>query len=320
MERQGFTLGAFIALLAFFWAAPLRAAHFFLPPTVMGATEAQNSSSGVKSSIPNSVRLRIVKGRGLLVNVWLGTSGPYVFAVDTGAGGTLVSAETVRRAGLTSVAGRKTRIGGLGGTTNVSGQETVLSNLALGQPDNILPSRQRALIVPSLPSGLDGILDPTETYAPLGYVIDLPNQQLRAFDSSSSRLQLGNDPPGGTVVRWVREGDGNRPFVRLGDNRLALIDTGSGFGLGLTYDAIVTPGNRRPQQQTVRDVGGGSIQSRRVAPSTVTIGSLVLEKVPTDVLIGAHEGAPVILGRDALYPFRLTFDRASRLIEIAPGR
>jgi hypothetical protein len=52
----------------------------------------------------------------------------------------------------------------------------------------------------------------------------------------------------------------------------------------------------------------------------VSIGSLVLEKVPTDILIGAHEGAPVIIGRDALYPFRLTFDPASRLIEIAPGR
>ena len=108
--------------------------------------------------------------------------------------------------------------------------------------------------------------------------------------------------------------------MRLGDNRLALIDTGSGIGLGLTYDAIVSPNNRRSQNQTVRDLGGSSIQTRRVAPSTVSIGSLVLEKVPTDILVGAHQGAPVIIGRDALYPFRLTFDPVSRLIEIAPGR
>jgi hypothetical protein len=243
-----------------------------------------------------------------------------VFAVDTGAGGTIISSQAMHRAGLTSIAGRKTSIGGLGGTIRVSGEETLLNNLAIGQPDNVVPSRQHALVVPNLPAGLDGILDPTDTYAPLGYIIDLPNQELRTFDSASSRLRLGNDPPGGAVVRWVREGDGDRPFVRLGDNRLALIDTGSGLGLGLTYDAIVTPGDRRPQQRAVRDLSGGAVQSRRVAPSTVTIGSLVLEKVPTDVLIGAHQGAPVILGRDALYPFRLTFDPASRLIEIAPGR
>jgi hypothetical protein len=221
---------------------------------------------------------------------------------------------------LRSVPGRKTAIGGLGGTIEVSGQAAVLDNLSLGQPDNLIPSRQRALVVPTLPAGLDGILDPTETYAPLGYVVDLPNQQLRAFDSTSSRLQLGNEPPGGTIVRWVREGSSSRPFVRLGDNRLALIDTGSGVGIGLTYDAIVSANKRKPQTRTVRDLSGGAIQSRRVAPSTVSIGSLVLEKVPTDILIGAHEGAPVIIGRDALYPFRLTFDPASRLIEIAPGR
>jgi hypothetical protein len=300
MERQGFKAGALLALLAFFWAAPLRAAHSFSP----------------RSSVPAPVRLREIKSRGLLVDVWFGNSGPYVFAVDTGAGGSLITTSVANRAGLSLIAGRKQRIGGLAGSMNVSGQETILSNLALGQPDNIVSSRQRALVVLTLPSGVDGILDPTETYAPLGYVLDLPNHELRAFESS---LRIGNEPPGGTIVRWVREGAGRRPFVRLGDNRLALIDTGSGFGLGLTYDAIVAPGNRRAEMQTVRDVSGGAIQSRRVAPSTVSIGSLVLEKVPTDVLIGAHEGAPVILGRDALYPFRITFDPTSKLIEIAPG-
>jgi hypothetical protein len=102
----------------------------------------------------------------------------------------------------------------------------------------------------------------------------------------------------------------------LGDNRLALIDTGSGFGLAIAQD--LTRKNHKVRD-TVRDLGGGAVASRRVEPTTVTIGSLVLRGVPTDILIGAHEDVPVLLGRDALYPFKITFDPASRLIEIAPS-
>ena len=61
------------------------------------------------------------------------------------------------------------------------------------------------------------------------------------------------------------------------------------------------------------------ISARRVSPVTVNIGSLELRSVPTDVLFGAPAGTPVILGRDALYPFRLTFDPTTQLIEIAPA-
>ena len=37
------------------------------------------------------VRLREVRGRGLLADVWVNSAGPFIFAVDTGAGATLVS-------------------------------------------------------------------------------------------------------------------------------------------------------------------------------------------------------------------------------------
>jgi len=250
----------------------------------------------------------------LLVDVWINGSGPFEFAVDTGAGTTLMRASAFNRTRLTASGRSRITVGGLSNTTSVSGRQTIIDNLAIGDPKNTLPSRHEVIVVDALPAGLDGILDPSEAYDPMGYVIDMPNREMTAFDTTTRRLRAGDEPLGGTVVPWIRQSD-KRPFVRLGDNRLALIDTGSGFGLAVTYDEIVS--NRRRIKSV--DLSGGAVESRRVAPTTVTIGSLVLRKIPTDVLVGAHQAAPVILGREALAPFRLTFDPASRLIEIAPS-
>ncbi|HZE72364.1 MAG TPA: aspartyl protease family protein [Pyrinomonadaceae bacterium] len=265
------------------------------------------------------MRIRDVRGRGLLVSVWLNHQGPFTFAVDTGAGVTLVGADVARRAGLAGKSGRRVSIGGLSNAIATSGEETTLDDVALGVPNNLTRSGQRAFIVTTLPRGLDGILDPTETFAPLGYVIDIAGGALVALDSTT-RLRPGNEPEGGTVVRWIREGGDKRPFVRLGDSRLALIDTGSGFGLGVTGTVVGSGAANHRKNDSVRDLNGGAVEARRVEPTTVSIGSLVLRNVPTEVLIGAHDEAPVILGRGALYPFRITFDPVSRLIEIAPSR
>ena len=58
------------------------------------------------------------------------------------------------------------------------------------------------------------------------------------------------------------------------------------------------------------------MSAQRVAPVTIHIGSLMLRGVPTDYLLDAEAGAPILLGRDALRPFRLTFDPSNRLIQI----
>src|SRR5207253_4225184 len=42
-------------------------------------------------SIPRSVSFREVPGRGLLISTWVNGVGPFNFAVDTGAGATLLS-------------------------------------------------------------------------------------------------------------------------------------------------------------------------------------------------------------------------------------
>jgi hypothetical protein len=133
------------------------------------------------------------------------------------------------------------------------------------------------------------------------------------FDTSAQRLRVSDVPRDGAVVRWVREAGSDRPFVRLSDGRLALVDTGSSLGFAMNEPGRVAAPNR-----ITHDLGGGTIQSRRVAPQTVNIGTLVLNGVPTDVLTGVAPGTPIILGRGALFPFKITFDPASRLIAFEP--
>lgn len=255
---------------------------------------------------PSPVKLR--DGRdGLVANAWINGAGPFVFAIDTGAGVSLISRNVVDRARLQVTRSSRPLVGGLSTSPIASNEETSLSSLALGQPNNHLDTRAVAAVVTSLPGSIDGILDPTDVFSPLGYSVDLPNHELRVFNG---QLRANDNPPGGTVVRWVGK---DRPFVRFSDGRLALIDTGSGFGLALT-DGRVIGGRNHGQIENRNDLGGGHVQSQPIVPQRVSIGNMVLNGVPSDVLTGVAPGTPNILGRRALFPFKITFDPVSRLI------
>jgi hypothetical protein len=267
------------------------------------------------------IRFRDDEQHGLLAKGWINGAGPFVFAIDTGAGASLVSGRVVSEARLQVTKARTPLVGGLSTSPISSDQETRLNGLALGKPGNRVPGHVVAAVVPNLPQGLDGILDPTEVFSPFGYSVDLPNRELRVFDASSHGLNTSQQPREGAVVRWVRQSGSHRPFVRLGDGSLALIDTGSAFGLALNEKQVVSDrrsSHRQDNARTSQDLGGGRVQSRRISPQTVNIGALVLNGVPTDVLTGAARGTPIILGRRALFPFRITFDPVSRLIAFEP--
>jgi hypothetical protein len=294
------------------WAVPAGAAHNHVRAISLAAANS-------KIRIPATIRFREVRARGLLVNAWISGSGPYVFAIDTGAGISIVSQNVVYRAAIPLNSSHQIILGGLSASPIVSDQEATISQLSLGTIDNAVPGRFVAAVAPLLPSGIDGILDPTEAFNPLGYSIDLPNRELQAFDSKAHRLHVTDSLVGGTVVQWIRERGSHRPFVRMGDGRLALLDTGSGFGLAINETGAVAGMNHGKQGRGVHDLGGGTVESRRVAPATVSIGDLVLRSVPTDILTGAASDTPVILGRDALYPFRITFDPTAQLIAIEPA-
>jgi hypothetical protein len=169
-------------------------------------------------------------------------------------------------------------------------------------------------VTPGLPSDIDGVLDPTEAFSPLGYIIDIPRLELSTFDPRARPLRLEDQPREGAVVRWLRVGSTRRPFVQLNNGDRALIDTGSSLGLGIRSHAE----SDRSRASYSRDIGGGQVSTQRVRPMTIAIGALRLENIPTDVISGAHADAPTLLGLSALRPFRLVFDPVNRLIEIAP--
>jgi hypothetical protein len=211
---------------------------------------------------------------------------------------------------------RRTSIAGLSGTS-VSARRASLQSLAIGDSENYLPAKGDVMVISGLPPDLDGVLDPTEAFSPLGFVVDLPQNELSAFDPNTSPIRINEQPNDGAVVQWIREASSRRPFVILDNGDRALLDTGSSLGLAIRDSGS---SNREARSDAVRDVGGGHISSRRVEASTVSIGALTLRRVPTDLVSGTEADAPVLLGLSALRPFRLRFDPLHRLIEIAPGR
>jgi predicted aspartyl protease len=281
-----------------------------------------SKQSGMRM-LPRVVSFREVQGRGLLVSAWVNGAGPFTFAVDTGAGATILSRQVADQARVAMSGKRPVMIGGLSGAGNVASYEAVVRSLAVGDEQNILPAKGLVIITERLAPGIDGVLDPVEAYWPLGFEIDMARGEMAAFDSRESPLRRGtNLPPDGTIVSWLTDGQSRRPFVMLEGGRRALLDTGSGFGLAVTEDAArslgIIPGRGRTRGD-VRDLAGGSIPAHRISPTTIRVGALVLRGIPTDLLPNTRAGSPILLGRDALRPFRLSFDPVARLIRIVPG-
>jgi predicted aspartyl protease len=266
--------------------------------------------------VPRPVSFQEVRGRGLIVKTWINSAGPFNFAIDTGAGAMILSTRVAEEAQVTIRTGHVTSIAGLSGAA-IAARDASIQSLAIGDSENYLPAKGEAMIISGLPNDLDGVLDPTEAFSPLGYVIDLPQRELSAFDARTSPLRINEQPEEGTVVQWLREARGRRPFVMLDNGDRALLDTGSSLGLAIRDSGSY---ERKVPAYSVRDVGGGSIAARRVAATTISIGSLTLRRIPTDLVSGTEAGAPVLLGLSALRPFRLRFDPVHRLIEIAPDR
>jgi|SRR5882724_358899 len=291
-----------------------RAVSFGTALSVVGQNRGRTNKAAVEMKIPQPVSFREVPGRGLIVRTWINSVGPFDFAIDTGAGATLLSQRVADEARVTIKAGR-TSIAGLSGIAT-SARNASIQSLAIGDSENVLPAKGDAIVTSGLPRDLDGVLDPTEAFSPLGYVLDLPQQELSAFDPRTDPVTVNQQPDEGTVVRWERSGLSRRPFVMLDNGDRALLDTGSSLGLAIRDSG--SPDSRAPVS-AVRDLGGGQISARRVAATTVSIGSLTLRRIPTDMVSGAEADAPVLLGLTALRPFKLRFDPLHRLIEIAPG-
>ena len=282
----------------------------------------QNESRVRRPGLPSPVSFRESGGRGLLVETWVNGAGPFTFAIDTGAGATILSSRTAGAARVeVESRGGGIEIGGLSGARAGGARKAFARTIALGSRENTLPARGLFVIAPGLPSGVDGILDPSEAFASLGFRLDIPAGELSFFDPRAEPLRASDAPRDGAVVPWLTEAGSRRPFVMLAEGRRALLDTGSGFGLAVDESAARTLGILQTEGRRgrgARDLAGGEVHARRVRAATVSVGALVLRGVPTDLLVRAEKGAPVILGRDALRPFRLSFDPVNRLIMLRP--
>ena len=331
MARRA-TSAFLFALAVTVWAVPAEGtAHSFAGRYGQAATSGarpNNSTYGQKKrnlnapALPAPARFREVRGRGLLVKVWINNSGPYDFAIDMGAGATIISKRAAFESRIALAGAHPINLSGLSGAGGSEGREATLRSLAVGTRENLLPGRGFVIVTDALPPDLDGVLDPTESYWPLGYTIDLPNDTISAFDPRATPLRGLGAPAGSAIVQWFFDGSSRRPFVMLDAGRRALLDTGSGFGLAISEQAARSFGivsTRGRERAGVRDLGRGHINARRVEPVTIQIGSLVLRRIPTDLLSGASNNAPVLLGRDALRPFEISFDPVSRLIRLRPS-
>jgi hypothetical protein len=314
----GVTSALLLALLLFGRATPAKAGAARSRLWQGARVEARGAAA-----LPAPVSFRESDGRGLLVRAWVNGAGPFTFALDTGAGATLLSSRAAGEARVeVEVGGGGIRLGGLSGASVGGAKKAYVRTVALGSRENTFQARGLFVVAPGLPEGVDGVLDPSEVFGTLGFVIDIPAGQLSFFDPRTQPLRPGAAPREGAVVPWLTEGGTRRPFVMLAEGRRALLDTGSGFGLAVDESAaralgiLQTEGRRG---RGARDLGGGEVHARRVRAATVSVGTLVLRGVPTDLLVRAEKGAPVILGRDALRPFRLTFDPVNRLIMLDPS-
>lgn len=265
-------------------------------------------------SVPRSVSFREVRGRGLLVSTWVNGVGPFNFAVDTGAGVTIISPRVAGAAGVNVSTGPGPQIAGLSGAV-ISANNATIRDLAVGDSRNYLPTKRDVIVSGGLPPDLDGLLDPNDAFGSLGYTIDIPSRELAAFDPRVDGLDSRGAAPDAAVVQWFQLANSHRPFVRLDSGEEVLIDTGSSLGFAFRDQY---PRDPRVRASAVYDVGG-SVSSRRGSPRTISIGSLVLRNVPTDVISGISAETPALMGLNALRPFRLRFDPLHRLIEIAPS-
>src|SRR6267142_6442526 len=94
------------ALVAMGWAVPNAGTAPFIVKAATGDVRRL-------AQPPLLARLRISKDRGPLVSTWLNGRGPYIFAVDTGAGMNLITQRVVDEAQLTSRRVSPTAMGGL---------------------------------------------------------------------------------------------------------------------------------------------------------------------------------------------------------------
>src|SRR2546423_14043810 len=112
-------------------------------------TQRRQPQPASSMALPRPVSFREVRGRGLLVSTWVNGVGPFNFAVDTGAGATIIAPRVAEEAHVVRT-NRSATIAGLSGANTIA-QHASIDNLAIGDNENRLPAKGEVLIFSGLP-------------------------------------------------------------------------------------------------------------------------------------------------------------------------
>ena len=103
-----------------------RAVSFGAALSVAQATRTRRAIAA-STRVPAPVSFRDVSGRGLIVSTWINSAGPFDFAIDTGAGATLLSQRVADEAHVTLKSGRAS-IAGLSGNATSARNASIQSH------------------------------------------------------------------------------------------------------------------------------------------------------------------------------------------------
>jgi hypothetical protein len=256
-----------------------------------------------------------------VVSTWVNGKGPYHFALDTGAGITVLTPEFAKRAGL--IGSGSMQATGSGGTVKV--QQLVLHSVAVGRAT---VNDVAAAIIP-LPldftyQGDYGTIDGVLGYSFLShFAVTIDMQHNRATLTTPSAYHT---PPG--AASEVANLSDNTPVVRArvdGINGFFKLDTGDNGWLTLTAPFVAAHGFARRYPGGVPELFegvGGMDRARTVRIRQFIIGGATLRDEPTSLSLtttGMLGGMTGNVGHDILRRFVFTVDYARKRVDFTPN-
>ena len=259
--------------------------------------------AGARSRQSSSDALRYLdKARRLTVATMVNGQGPFAFMVDTGANSSVIAAEVADQLGLAR--GRRSEMHGIAGAQSVD--TVTVERLAVGRR---VRQGMTLSVLPRATLDVDGILG-----------LEWLGRASLLLDFKRRRMTVGEglpvpDPTTFTVkARLQKSGltliDAFMPSRRI----IAFVDTGSTTTVGnlaffaeaLAKGAIIGPAI----DTELRSVTGQVLPGRRVMMSSLTLGKVILRRVPMVIgpihtfdFWGMHDEPAVLIGSDILQHF-----------------
>jgi predicted aspartyl protease len=250
---------------------------------------------------PDSLRY-LDKARRLTAKTMVNGQGPFAFMIDTGANSSVIAADVADRLGLAR--GGRSEMHGIAGAQSVD--TVVVDSLAVGRR-----ARQRMTlsVLPRSSLDVDGILG-LEWLGRASLLLDFKRRRmtvgegLPVADAMTFTVKARLEKSGLTLI------DAFMPSRRI----VAFVDSGSTTTVGnlafleeaLAHKSIIGP----LVETELRSVTGQVLPGRLVTLSSLTLGKVVLRRVPMVIgpihtfdFWGMHAEPAALIGLDILQQF-----------------